>query len=150
MRDPAAEHDPALTGLFAEVLSGVGRLVRGELRLARAEATDSLRSVGSGLVKLAGAAVVALVGLNVLAGAAVGALAHAGLGPVWAALVVGLGLTLLALVLALAGRSALLLRGRKPRRFLDGLRSDARAVKAGLKMADPNLAHPNLEGTHHV
>lgn len=145
MRDPAAERDPGVTGLLAEVLSGVGRLVQGELRLARAEAADSLRSVGSGLVKLAAAGVAGLVALNVLAGAAVGALAHAGLGPVWAAVVVGLGLALVALVLALAGRAALLLRGRKPRGFLDGLRRDAQAVQAGLKMNDPNT-----EGTHHV
>lgn len=139
MRDPAAERDPGVTGLLSEVLSGVGRLVQGEFRLARAEATDSLRSVGSGLAKLAAAAVVGLVGLNVLAGAAVGALAAAGLGPVWAALVVGLALALLALVLAVAGRAAVMLRGRKPRRFLDGLRRDARAMQTGLKMADPNL-----------
>ena len=47
--------------------------------------------------------------------------------------------------LALAGRAALLLRGSKPRSFLDGLRRDAQAVQAGLKMNDPNT-----EGTHHV
>ena len=140
MRDHPPEQDTGLTGLFTEVLSGVGRLVQGELRLARAEAADSLRSVGSGLAKLAGAAVVALVGLNVLAGAAVGALAQAGLGPVWAATVVGLGLALLALVLALAGRSALRRPGRKHGRFLDSLRRDAQAVQAGLK----------TEGNHHV
>lgn len=140
MRDPAAERDPGVTGLLAEVLSGVGRLVQGELRLARAEAADSLRSVGSGLARLAGAAVVALVGLDVLAGAAVGALAAAGLGPVWAALVVGLALTLVAAGLALAGRAALRLGGRKPRRLLDSLRRDAGAVQAGLKM----------EGNQHV
>ena len=146
MRDPAAtERDPGVTGLLAEVLSGVGRLVQGELRLARAEAADSLRSIGSGLVKLAAAGVAGLVALNVLAGAAVGALAQAGLGPVWAAVVVGVGLALVALVLALAGRAALLLRGRKPRSFLHGLRRDAQAVQAGLKMNDPNT-----EGTHHV
>jgi hypothetical protein len=148
MRDPAAEHDPGLTGLFSEVLSGMGRLVQGELRLARAEATDSLKSMGSGLAKLAAAGVVALVGLNVLAGAAVAALSAAGLGPAWAALIVGVALAVLALALAVAGRAALTLRGRRPGRVLDGLRRDARAVKAGLAGADANMA--NMEGTHHV
>jgi hypothetical protein len=129
----APERDPGLGGLLSEVLAGVGRLVQGELRLARAEAVDSLRSVGSGLARLAGAAVVALVSLNVLAGAAVGALAHAGLGPVWAALAFGLILMLAALGLSLAGRSALRQSGRKPGRMLHSLRRDAQAVRAGLK-----------------
>lgn len=140
MRDQSPERDPGVAGLFSDVLSGVGRLVQGELRLARAEATESLRSVGSGLAKLAGAAVVALVGLNVLAGAAVAALVQAGFGTALAALAVGVVLVVIALVLALAGRSAIQLRGQKPRRFLDGLRRDAQAVQAGLKH----------EGTHHV
>jgi hypothetical protein len=140
MRDQSPERDPGVAGLFSEVLSGVGRLVQGELRLARAEAVDSLRSVGSGLAKLAAAAVIALVALNLLAGAAVAALAQAGLGPVGAALAVGVVLALVALLLALAGRSALQLRGSKPRRVLDSLRRDAQAVKAGL----------NEEGTPHV
>lgn len=136
MRDHSADQanaaDPGLAGLLSQVVSGVGRLVQGELRLARAEAADSLRSVTSGLAKLAGAAVVALVGLNVLAGAAVGALAQAGLGPVWAALAVGGLMMLAALGLAAAGRSGLRLRGRKPGRVLRGLGRDAAAVRAGL------------------
>lgn len=138
MRDHAPEQtpEPGIAGLMSQVLSGVGRLVQGELRLARAEAADSLRSVASGLAKLAGAAVVALVGLNVLAGAAVGALAQAGLGPVWAALVVGLVLVLVALALAAAGRAGLRLRGRRPVRLLWGLGRDAAALRAGLTMEE--------------
>lgn len=140
MRDQSPEQEPGIAGLFSEVFSGVGRLVQGELRLAQAEAADGVRSMGSGLAKLAGAAVVALVGLNVLAGAAVAALAKAGLGPAGAALAVGVVLILAALLLALEGRSALKFRGRKSRRFLDSLWRDAEAVRAGLKQ----------EGTDHV
>ncbi|MFN3994030.1 MAG: phage holin family protein [Tabrizicola flagellatus] len=140
MRDHSPEQgqapDPGIAGLLSQVVSGVGRLVQGELRLARAEAADSLRQMTSGLAKLAGAAVIALVGLNVLAGAAVGALAHAGLGPVWAALVVGLVLMLAALGLAAAGRAGLRLRGRRPGRLFRGLRRDAGALHAGLTMEE--------------
>lgn len=136
MRNPSPERaqapDPGIAGLFAQVVSGVGRLVQGELRLARAEAAESLREIASGLAKLAGAAVTALVGLNVLAGAAVGALADAGLGPVGAPLVVGLVLMLAALGLAVAGRAALRLRGRRPGRLFRGLRRDAAAMRQGL------------------
>lgn len=140
MRDQSPESDTGVAGLFSEVLAAVGRLVQGELRLARAEAADSLRSVGAGLAKLAAAGGIALVALNLLAGAAVAALVEAGLGAVGAALAVGLVLALVALLLGLAGRSAVQLRGRKPRRFLDGLRRDAQAVRAGFRQ----------EGTHDV
>jgi hypothetical protein len=118
--------------LLSEITSGLGRLVRGELSLARAEAAEGLKAAGSGLVKIAVAAVVGLVGLNVLAGAAVAGLAAAGLGPAWAALIVGGALCAVALSLALAGKAALRLRGILPNRALRGLRRDAEAVRQGL------------------
>jgi Putative Actinobacterial Holin-X, holin superfamily III len=118
--------------LLAEITAGLGRLVRGELSLARAEAAEGLKAAGSGLVKIAVAAIVGLVGLNVLAGAAVAALAAAGLGPAWAALIVGGALCLVALGLALAGKAALRLRGIMPNRAFRGLRRDAEAVRQGL------------------
>lgn len=126
------EGDGGVMSLLSDVAAGVGRLVQGELRLARAEASEGLKAAGSGLVKIGIAAVVGLVGLNVLAGAAVAALAHAGLGPAWAALVVGLGLCAVALGLAFAGRAALRLRGIWPDRALRGFRRDAEALRQGL------------------
>ncbi|RYI03974.1 MAG: phage holin family protein [Acetobacteraceae bacterium] len=126
------ESEAGVMSLLSDVAAGVGRLVKGELRLAQAEATEGLKAAGSGLVKIGIAAVVGLVGLNVLAGAAVAALAVAGLGPVWAAFVVGLALCLVALGLAMAGRAALRLRGIWPDRALQGLRRDADAVQQGL------------------
>lgn len=126
------EADAGVFALLSDVATGFGRLVQGELRLARAEATEGLRTAGSGLAKIGIAAVVGLVGLNVLAGAAVAALAAAGLGPVWSAVLVGLVLCLAALGLALAGRAALRLRGIWPGRALRGLRRDAEAVQRGL------------------
>lgn len=122
----------ATTTLLSDVVTGLGRLVRGELMLAKAEATEGLKSAVGGMVKIAVAAIIALVGLNVLAGAAVAALAATGMGPAWAAVIVGAGLVVLALVLALAGRAALRLRGLLPDRAVRGLRRDAEAVQAGL------------------
>lgn len=124
--------DAGVISLLSDVATGVGRLVQGELRLARAEATKGLRTARAGLMKIGIAAVVGLVGLNVLAGAAVAALAATGLGPVWSAFVVGLALCLVALGLALAGRAALRLRGIWPGRALRGLRRDAETVQQGL------------------
>lgn len=133
MRDAMEERDEGLVPQVAEVFAGLGRLVQGELRLARAEAVQGLRGMAGGVAKLAVAAVVALVALNVLAGAAVGALAATGMGPAWAAIVVGLALALVALGLALAGRAALRLDALRPDRTLRSLRRDADALKSGLK-----------------
>ena len=128
-----AESIEGTGSLLSEVVVGLGRLVRGELMLARAEAAEGLRTAAGGLVKIGVAAIVGLVGLNVLAGAAVAGLAAAGIGPAWAALTVGLVLCGLALVLALLGRAALRLRGLWPDRALRGLRRDAEAVRAAMK-----------------
>ncbi|MFO1201835.1 MAG: phage holin family protein [Tabrizicola sp.] len=127
------DRDAGVFSLLSDVAAGVGRLVQGEIRLARTEATEGLKAAGSGLAKIAVAAIVGLVGLNVLAGAAVDALAATGLGPAWAALLVGAALCLVALGLALAGRAALRLRGIWPNRALRGLGRDAQAVQQGLK-----------------
>ena len=127
------EEEAGMMSLLSDVAAGVGRLVQGELRLARVEAAEGLKTAGAGLVKIGVAAIVGLVGLNVLAGAAVAALAATGLGPAWSALLVGVVLCLVALGLALAGRAALRLRGIWPDRALRGLRRDAAAVQQGLK-----------------
>lgn len=138
MPGPAESTEP--TGrLLSDVVAGLGRLVKGELMLARAEVGAGLRMAAGGLVKIVLAAIVALVGLNVLAGAAVAALAEAGLGAGWAALIVGLALCGLALVLALAGRAALRLRGLWPDRALRGVRRDAAMVRAA--MSEEGVRH---------
>lgn len=132
MSAPREDGEAGTVSLLSDVVAGIGRLVKGELMLARAEATEGLRSAGSGLVKIGIAAVVGLVGLNVLAGAAVAAVAATGLGPAWASLIVGAVLCLVALALVMAGRAALSMRGLWPDRALRGLRRDADAVQAGL------------------
>lgn len=129
----ADQETPGTAALLSDVVSGFGRLLRGELMLAKAEATEGLKSAAGGLVKIVVAVVLALVGLNVLAGAAVAALAATGLGPAWSAVIVGLVLLGLAIILTLAGRAALRLQGVWPDRALRGLRRDAEAVEAGIK-----------------
>ncbi len=132
MAGPSPQPEPGAATLLSDVVNGFGRLVQGELRLARAEATEGMRAAGAGLAKIAAAAVVAITGLNVLAGAAVAALAKTGIGPAWSALILGVVLCLLAWGLLAMGRTALRLNGLWPDRALQGLRRDAEAVHAGL------------------
>jgi hypothetical protein len=128
-----ADHEREGTAaLLSEIVTGFGRLVRGEFLLAKAEASEGLKTAAGGLSRIVMAAIVALVGLNVLAGAAVAALAATGLGAAWAAVIVGVGLLAMAASLAMAGRAALRLQGLWPDRALRGLRRDAEAVQAGL------------------
>lgn len=137
MRDEPNARELGLVTQIAEVFAGMGRLVQGELRLARAEVADSLRDMVGGVAKLVVAAVIALVALNVLAGAAIAALAMTGMGPVWAALIVGLVLAVVALGLGLAGRAALRLDALRPDRTLRSLRRDADALESGLRSEEP-------------
>ncbi|WP_103257698.1 phage holin family protein [Tabrizicola aquatica] len=125
--------------LLSEVASGLGRLVKGELMLAKAEAVEGAKAAVGGLIKIAVAAILALVGLNVLAGAAVAALAEAGLGPAWSAVIVGLVLVGVAVGLALAGKAALRPQGLWPDRAVRGLRRDAEAVRGA--MSEKGVRH---------
>ncbi len=126
--------------LLSGVVAGIGKLVKGELALARAEATEGLKRAAGGLGRIAAAAVIGLVGLQALTGAAVAALVAAGLGPVWSPLIVGLVLCAVAGALAYAGRAALAPSGVVPRRSLRNLGRDAAAVKAAV----------TAEGVRHV
>jgi hypothetical protein len=132
MEERPEESQAGVMSLLSEVTTALGRLVRGELMLARIEATEGLKAAGSGLVKIGIAAVLGLVGLNVLAGAAVAGLAETGLGPAWAAVIVGVVLCLVAVGLVWAGKAALKLRSILPNRAMRGLQRDAEAVRQGL------------------
>lgn len=82
--------------LFSEVLSGMDRLLRGEVALAKAEVRQNLRAVRQAAVQFVFAVVFGVIALNLLAGAAVAGLVAAGLSPWAAALVLGAFLLLLA------------------------------------------------------
>ena len=126
--------------LLSGIVAGIGKLVKGELALARAEATDGVKRAAGGLGRIAAAAVIGLVGLQALAGAAVGGLVAAGLGPVWSPLIVGLALCAIAAALAYAGRAALAPNAVLPRRSLRHLQRDAAALKTAM----------TAEGVRHV
>ncbi|GHC54669.1 phage holin family protein [Neogemmobacter tilapiae] len=111
-----------------DVLASLSRLIRGELALARTEAEEAARRAGQGVVHLLVALVAGMVALNVLAGAAVAGVAALGVGPHWAALIVGVVLALIALGYAQYGLS--MLKIRSPfRRAGRGLRRDVETLK---------------------
>jgi len=111
------------------VIAHMSNLVRKEVDLARAEVSESVNRAGVALGLLAGALVIALVSLNVLAAALVAAITEWGLDAGWASLIVGLGLAVIALAMALKARSDLKLTNLAPSRATRSVRRDAEALK---------------------
>lgn len=116
--------------LLGDVVSGVARLVRGELALARAEAKRSLGDAASAVGKLVIAAILAITALNVLAAAAVAGLVAVGLAPVWANVAVGAGLLLVAFAIVQIGLAQMKPSNLAPKRTIANLRHDAETLKS--------------------
>ncbi|GLP78408.1 hypothetical protein TUM20983_55180 [Mycobacterium antarcticum] len=104
--DHAAAPAPSLGELVGEVSSDLSELMRQELALAKAEATQTASRAGKGVGMLAGAAVAGFFVLMFLSVGGWWALGNA-IGRSWSALVVMLVWAIIAVVLALMGRSAL-------------------------------------------
>lgn len=100
-----AEQKP-ISGLIADLADGVSRLVRQELELVRAETSEKANAVTVGLVGIVGGMLVALASLLVLVEALVATLADYMPDEV-AALVVGIGLAIIAFILIRIGQSKL-------------------------------------------
>ena len=127
---PAGEN-PA--GLVTDVVTGLARLVQGEIELARAEVARSLRDAAAAVGKLVIAAILGITAVNVLAGAAVAGLVALGLSPVWASVVVGGILLLLAFGTLQFALSVLRPANLAPKRIFPNLRRDAETLKSMVK-----------------
>jgi hypothetical protein len=97
---------PSLGELLGEVSSDLSELVRQELALAKAEATQTATRAGKGVGMLGGAAVSGFFVLLFLSVAGWWALGNV-IGHSWSALVVMLVWAIIAAVLAVMGRTAL-------------------------------------------
>jgi cytochrome c biogenesis protein CcdA len=126
--DDANRDNPA--DLLGQILIGFGRLVQGEVALARAEVKRSLRDAAKAMVAMALAAILGITALNVLSGALVAWLVHLGLSPAWGSVVVGAGLLLAALGIVQYARHLLAPENLSPSRSFNNLRRDAETLKS--------------------
>jgi hypothetical protein len=115
--------------MMADVLAGVSRLVQGELALARAEASERLQSAKQAVVQVAVAGVLGIVAVNVLAAGAVAFAVAAGLSAVWASVLVGGCLLLLALGIAQDASRRLHEAGTLPKRSAASVRRDVETLQ---------------------
>lgn len=121
--------------LIAEAVDGLAGILRGEIALARAEASEAVRKVASGAGFLVAGAVVAVVGLNTLAAAAVAGLISLGLSPWIAAVVAGGILLLVAAAMAQFGLAQFRPEALRPRRLIRSLRLDAGHLDGSIRHA---------------
>ncbi|MDN5871883.1 MAG: phage holin family protein [Nitrococcus sp.] len=109
-REPPQEiksHDPPLMGLFSELLQETSDLVHNEVALARAEVSQKVSQVQSGVVALVLGAVFGIPAMTVLLATGVLGLANVDVLTPWAsALIVGGAAAIVALILLIANAQA--------------------------------------------
>jgi len=124
------EADKPLGELVQDLSRQTSTLIRQEMRLAQAELTEKGRHAGKGASMFGGAGLVALYGVGALVAAAILGLATV-LEPWIAAAAIGVGLLVIAGVLALTGKKEIDEMGPpKPEQTLESVQRDVDTVKA--------------------
>lgn len=123
------EKDATTAGLLTRLMESVSTLFRKELELFRAELDEKGRQIGAAIGMIAAGGLMSLVALNVLAAALVSAVAEAGIETGWAALIVGGGIALIALILVTRGSSQLKASRLAPERTTRSVSRDAAVMK---------------------
>ncbi len=116
-------------GLMGDLIDQVTQLVRKETQLFRAEMNEKANQAMVAAGAIVAAAVVAITALNVLAAALVAALSNAGIPGAWSAVIVGVGLAIVAYILANRGMHNLKASSLTPERTVRAASHDASMVK---------------------
>jgi hypothetical protein len=126
----------SLISLFSDLWRETSRLVHAEAELAKAEISEKVSEVGTGIGAIAAGGAILFAGFIVLLFAAVGALElmlqteHA----IWLApLIVGLIVMIVGYIALKSGRKELGASNLTPERTIDSVRRDARLVKEHVK-----------------
>ncbi|HYI82787.1 MAG TPA: phage holin family protein [Acetobacteraceae bacterium] len=125
----AEPQDRSTPGLMADLLDQVTQLLRKEVQLFRAEMGDKATQAMIAAGSILAAAVIAITALNVLAAALVAALTNAGIPAPWAAVIVGVGLAVIAYVMARKGIENLKAGSLAPERTTRAAARDVSMVK---------------------
>ena len=126
MADPQERSTP---GLMTDLLDQVTQLLRKEVQLFRAEMNDKATQAVVAAGSILAAAVIAITALNVLAGALVVALADAGIPAPWSAVIVGVGLAVVAFLIGKKGIDNLKAGSLAPERTTRAAVRDVSMVK---------------------
>jgi len=121
-----------LTDLIAQLGGDMAALVRKESELVRAEVSEKLNAAGKAVGDIAAGGLLLIAALLVLLQALVLALAKF-MDPIWAALIVGLGVAAVGYLLVRGGMKAISLDGLKPDRTTRQLKKDAELMKGNTR-----------------
>lgn len=123
---------PGPRGGVADLLGQLGGdiagLVRKEAELVRAEMSEKVNAAGRAVADIAAGGLLLVAALLVLLQALVLALSEL-MNPIWAALLVGVGVALVGYLLLRAGMKAISLKGLSPDRSTRQLKKDADLMK---------------------
>jgi Putative Actinobacterial Holin-X, holin superfamily III len=128
-----ANNTRTIPELFTSVVSQLADLMRTEGLLARAEISEKMTLVATGLGLIVGGAILLMPALVVLLEAAVAALVDNGMAPYWSALIVGGGCFLLGLILLLIGVSWLRASKLMPGKTIHQLQRDAATARSQMR-----------------
>jgi hypothetical protein len=121
--DDRGDHSRSIPTLIKDLTQETTALVRGEIKLAKAEMNEKINEAKVGVISVASGSAIVLAGILVLLFAAVAALDL--FWSLWfSALVVGAVTTVIGLLALGKGRSNLRIENLKPQRTLDEIRAN--------------------------
>lgn len=128
--------DRSIQGILVELVTQFSLLVRKEGELARAEMSEKIGQVWSGLAFIIGGAVVLMPAMVILLEAATQGLQQAGLASYWSSLAVGGAVFLLGLILLMFGASRLRAENLIPKKTIHQLQEGVAVIRREARSAN--------------
>jgi VIT1/CCC1 family predicted Fe2+/Mn2+ transporter len=119
----------SLTDLFRDLATNTEDLVRKEIDLAKAEASEKLSDAAIAVGSVAAGVVLALAALLVLLQALVLGLTNAGIPAAWSSVIVGVAVAVLGYLLIHKGARDLKAANLAPKRTVRAVEKDAQTIK---------------------
>ena len=128
-----SNRERSLPDLVSDSFEQLGKLVRNEVDLAKAEIADKAKQAGIAIAMIGAAAVFAIPALVLILFSAVAGMVQFGMAEPWAYLAVGVATAIGGGVLAMAGINRLTAEALAPQETLHQLERDKIAVKEMVK-----------------
>lgn len=133
------DHARSVPEIVVDVINQATILMRKEGQLARAELSEKVSQIGTGLGLVAGGAVLIMPGLVVLLEAGVAALQSTGMAPHWAALTVGGAVVVVGLILVAVGIMRFKAKNLVPSKTIEQLQRDAAVAKNQMRRSHDSI-----------
>jgi uncharacterized membrane protein YqjE len=143
----ASEPEESFRGLLSELVTASEGLVRDEINLAKQEVREKIRSLKTGILRIAVAVVLGMIALVDLNAALVAALGKR-IGLEVSALIVGIAAALVAGILAGLGMAQIRRMSLKPKESISSLKDDKEWLKRAVGRGWSAVAKrtPKIEG----